>query len=325
MKIITTICAFFVAITICNSQKAKNITLSNILTGHVQPVSCLAFYPDGKFLASGNKSQYLLEDRGEFEIIIWNISTTKSLAVLTGHKNAIKSIVFNKTGTRLVSSDSNGEIKIWDAINFKEIKSISGGEQISTICLTPDDRFIIGESSYAKKVDLWDIETGELISTININEQIGSMDISPDGSKIALSCNKKIQIWSLISSRQVLSIEETAENGLSIKYSPDGKTLAVGLGSGDIKFFDPETLNLKFTLQGHFKSVLSISFNKDSKYLISGSADQMVKVWNLQSKKELKSLINEHKGLVRVVKFNPVSNIFATTGNDKTIKIWKLQ
>ena len=51
----------------------------------------------------------------------------------------------------------------------------------------------------------------------------------------------------------------------------------------------------------------------------------MIKIWNLQTQKELKSLINEHKGTVQAVSFNPIANSFATTGQDELIKIWKIQ
>jgi len=317
---------FFCITTICIAQTTTSVILSKTLTGHSEPVNCLSYSPDGKLLASGSDIVGLNEpDSGKFEIIIWSIDDFKILGHLTGHKDAIQSISFNKTGTKLVSSDSKGEIKIWDVKNLNAIKSITGGNWVNTITLTPDDRYIIGEYTFEKKVSLWDFETGEMISTLNVNQQIGSMDISPDGSKIALSCYHKIQVWSLISNKQLLSIDDLFARGFAIKYSPDGKDLAVGMGEGEIKFFDPETLILKFILQGHFNAVLSVSFNKTGKYLVSGSSDQMIKIWSLQSKKEVKSLVNFHKGTVQSVAFNPISNIFATTGIDKTIKIWKIQ
>lgn len=324
-KLITAIFILFIVPTICEGQTSKNVLLLKTLTGHTEPVSCLTFSNDGKLLASGSEAESLNSDSGKFEIIIWSTISNKALGNLKGHKDAIQSISFNKTGTKLVSSDSKGEIIVWDVSNFKEIKSITGSDWISTVCLTPDDRYIIGEYSYAKKVDLWDFETGELISTLNIGQQIGSMDVSPDGSKIALSCYHSVQIWSLISNKKLSSVDDNSFRGFAIKYSPDGKILAVGSGEGEIKLFDPESLKSKYTLIGHFKPVLSVDFNKENKYLVSGSSDQMIKVWNLQSKKEIKSLDNVHKGMVLAVAFNPTSNSFATSGVDKTIKLWKIQ
>lgn len=326
MKPIKYILAIIVCITTigCNGQ-TPTVTLLKTLTGHTEPINCLSYSPDGKFLASGSAAESILSDSGKFEIIIWNVSDGKLLTHLTGHQSPIQSISFNKSGKQLVSADTKGEIRIWSLDSMKQMKFIDGLEWISTVCFTPDSKFILGEYSYDKKVNIWDTETGELVATLPVNLQIGSMDISPDGSKIALSCYHKIQIWSLISKKELISIDDNSVNGFGIKYSNDGKKLAVGLGSGEIKLFDPETLKLLTTLQGHFKPVLSVSFSKDNKYLVSGSSDQMIKVWNLQTQKELKSLINEHKGTVQAVSFNPTTNSFATTGQDKLIKIWKIQ
>lgn len=326
MKYIKQIIAIiFCATTLgCNGQ-TPIVTLSKTLTGHTEPINCLSYSSDGKYLASGSAAESILSDSGKFEIIIWNISDGKLLTHLTGHQSPIQSISFNNSGKQLVSSDTKGEIRIWSLDSMKQMKFIDGLEWISTVCFTPDSKFILGEYSYDKKVNIWDTETGELVSTLPVNIQIGSMDISPDGSKIALSCYHKIQIWSLISQKELVSIDDNSVNGFGIKYSSDGKKLAVGLGNGDVKIFDPETLKLLNTFQGHFKPVLSVSFSKDNKYLVSGSSDQMIKVWNLQTQKEIKSLVNEHKGKVQAVSFNPTANSFSTTGQDKLIKIWKIQ
>ena len=315
---------FCVTTLVCNGQ-TPSVTLSKTLTGHTEPINCLSYSPDGKFLASGSAADRILSDSGKFEIIIWNVSEGKLISHLTGHQSPIRSISFDRSGKNLVSADTKGEVRIWSLDSMKQIKFIDGLEWISTVCFTPDSKFILGEYSYDKKVNIWDSETGELVATLPVNIQIGSLDISPDGSKIALSCYHKIQIWSLISKKELISIDDNSVNGFGIKYSNDGRKLAIGLGSGEIKLFDPETLKLLTTLQGHFKPVLSVSFSKDNKYLVSGSSDQMIKVWNLQTQKELKSLINEHKGTVQAVSFNPTTNSFATIGRDKLIKIWKIQ
>jgi WD40 repeat protein len=323
IKYIITI-SFFVIILDCNAQ-TPTFSLSKTLSGHTEPINCLSYSPDGKYLASGSAAESILSDSGKFEIIIWNGSDGKLLTHLTGHQSAILSIAFDRSGKKLVSADTKGEIIIWSMETMKQIRLIDGIEWVSTVCFTPDSKFILGEYSFDKKVNIWDSETGELVATIPVNIQIGSMDISPDGTKIALSCYHKIQIWSLISKKELFSIDDNSVNGFGIKYSNDGKKLAVGLGNGDIKIFDSETLNQLNTFKGHFKPVLSVSFSKDSKYLVSGSADQMIKVWSFQIKKEIKSLINEHKGTVESVSFNPTNNSFATTGQDKQIKIWKIQ
>jgi WD40 repeat protein len=315
---------------ICVSQTntkthTPSVILSKTLTGQTNPISAIAYSPDGKYIASGSRSINVFSPSGDYEIIIWNNSVGEIFSHLKGHKSPITSLSYDKRGKRIVSSDQDGEILIWNTDSMKVTKRIKGGDLIRTICFTPDGKFIIGEYSYAKLVGIWDSETGNIVATFPIDIQIGSMDISPDGTKIALACYKKIQIWSLISRKLIISIDEDSSNGFGIKYSKDGENLAVGLGNGEIKLFESINLKLKYTFQGHFKPVLSISFSKDNKLIVSGSSDQMIKLWDLNSKKEIKSLLNEHKGTVNAVDFSPVSNTFATAGDDKKIHIWKIK
>ena len=155
-------------------------------------------------------------------------------------------------------------------------------------------------------------------------EQHGSMDISSDGNKIYISSYNKIQVWSLISRELIAAVDNHDSSDFALKCSRDGKYLAVGLQNGDIKIYDAETLIPRFTLKGHFKPVICHSFSKNGQYLISGSTDQMVKLWKITSRTEIKSLINIHKGRIKSIVFNPISNSFATTGDDDTIKIWNI-
>lgn len=195
---------------------------------------------------------------------------------------------------------------------------------MGTISISPNNKYILGTFEIASEVCAWDLKTGILVTTLKVGKDLGSLDISPDGKEIALSYYKKLQIWNLKTSKVLLSVDNQEEFGFQMAYSHDGKKLAVGLGSGDINIYDPKTLKVVAILKGHFKPVLSVSFNKTDNYLLSGSSDQMAKVWNIKTNKILKSLVNIHRGTVSAVRFNPVSNTFATTGDDGTVQMWKL-
>jgi len=77
----------------------------------------------------------------------------------------------------------------------------------------------------------------------------------------------------------------------------------------DIKLFSLETFKeihcferahkrniISFSYLFHAVAVLSVTFSLDSKYIISGSDDRSVKVFDLQSKKERRHYQNLHAG-----------------------------
>jgi U3 small nucleolar RNA-associated protein 12 len=71
------------------------------------------------------------------------------------------------------------------------------------------------------------------------------------------------------------------EDVLVVRYTPDQKLVAVALLDRTIKVFFANTLKHHLTLYGHALPALSISISRDSKLLLSTSADRTCKIWGL--------------------------------------------
>ncbi|MEH1884926.1 WD40 repeat domain-containing protein, partial [Nostoc sp.] len=71
-------------------------------------------------------------------------------------------------------------------------------------------------------------------------------------------------------------------------------------------------------------SVSSVSFSPDGKTLASGSDDKTIKLWNLETGKEIRTLTGHSKS-VSSVSFSPDGKTLASGSADKTIKLWNLE
>ena len=121
----------------------------------------------------------------------------------------------------------------------------------------------------------------------------------------------------------VTPVKRLGEGSLSdLKYSPNGEYIAVGTSIG-IEILDGRTLDrLKFfgdELNNYLAA--SISFSPDGRYLASGSRDKTVKLWDVSSGREIKTLTG-HSDDVRSVSFSPDGSYLASGSSDKTIKLW---
>ncbi len=74
-------------------------------------------------------------------------------------------------------------------------------------------------------------------------------------------------------------------------------------------------------MQGHSESVLSVAFSPDSKYLAFSNFDNTIKLWSVESQKELTTL-QGHGRSVWSVAFSPDGKILASASADNTIKLW---
>jgi general transcriptional corepressor TUP1 len=67
----------------------------------------------------------------------------------------------------------------------------------------------------------------------------------------------------------------------SVTVSPDGCLAAVCYSDNIVRLWDLQTRPLVERLVGHVARVSSVAFTPDGKGLVSGSADGMLKHWNL--------------------------------------------
>ena len=78
------------------------------------------------------------------------------------------------------------------------------------------------------------------------------------------------------------------------------------------------------TLTGHFSSINALNFSPDGKFLASGSADQKIKIWDIQ-KNKLQQTLCGHRSLVSDLVFSPNGEILISSSWDHKIKIWHIE
>ncbi len=76
--------------------------------------------------------------------------------------------------------------------------------------------------------------------------------------------------------------------------------------------------------KGHSSDVNSVAFSPDGTTLGSASDDKTIKLWNLVSGEEIRT-IEGHSNWIWTVAFSPDSKSLASGSADKTIKLWNLE
>lgn len=128
---------------------------------------------------------------------------------------------------------------------------------------------------------------------------------------------------------------------LAVKYSPDGRLLAVSLLDSTVKVFYADTLKFFLSLYGHkvrsltfphpwwFTDgllsiqlpVLALDISSDSKLIVTCSADKNVKIWGLDFGDCHRSLFAHDESVMQVA-FERGTHYFWSVGKDKLLKYW---
>lgn len=108
---------------------------------------------------------------------------------------------------------------------------------------------------------------------------------------------------------------------IRVLFSPDGRWLAVGDTSCQIKLWEVNTMKEFATLLGHTGWVRDVSFSADSQLLASASSDRTVRIWDIATQTCLK-VMEGHSDWVWRVQFASRKSLVVSFGVDRKCQVW---
>lgn len=188
-----------------------------------------------------------------------------------------------------------------DGESGKMIKKV---KNTATMLHTSTPNVIIIDSASSKK-QLYDINKGVIGDFPVDKEAIFSFVYLVSNSKKYAMGNlygtplpnpdlDQIQVaaWETSTGKRVFSEWVDGGSFLAYEISPDESMFAMAENSGDILIYNFKSGEKMMTLKGHTNSAMELAFSDDGNRLISSSYDGSRKVWNLQTEKEMVSLVS---------------------------------
>jgi WD40 repeat protein len=237
----------------------------------------------------------------------------------------ITSVTFSPDGLALASSDTNGEIQIWDAVNGQQLFICQGHNSwVWNVAFAPKAP-ILASCGQDHTVKLWNTNNGECFRTLNGHTNIvTAIAFSPDGQLLASSStDRTVKIWNLVTGDSIQTLEGHNACVWSVDFHPNGHLLATAAEDNTIKLWNLETGSCVQTLKGHQYWVKAITFSPNGKILASGSFDSTVKIWDWQTGECLKTLLG-HNSVVTSLAFSPQGDRLVTGSYDQSVKIWDI-
>ncbi|MDF5711913.1 MAG: NB-ARC domain-containing protein [Nostoc sp. S4] len=252
--------------------------------------------------------------------------TTFRDCVFAATFGGITSVVFSPDGRCLATSDTNGEIYVWDVSNSKQLFSCQEHNSwVWNLAFSPVHP-VLASCGQDHTIRLWDTNTGECLNTLHGHTSIVSaIAFSPNGKLLVSgSYDRTVKVWHLATAECVQTLEGHHACVWSVAFHPRQQILATAGEDNTIKLWDLETGCCMHTLEGHQYWVKALAFSAEGQILASGSFDQTVKLWNLDTKVCLMTL-QGHTGVVTSVAFNPKGEQLVSGSYDQTVKIWDIK
>ncbi|HEY7495162.1 MAG TPA: adenylate/guanylate cyclase domain-containing protein, partial [Candidatus Tectomicrobia bacterium] len=316
--------------------------LRHTLRRHEGMINGITWAPDGQTLASGSR---------DGTIRLWDTRTGTSLHTLRGHTGPVLDIGWAPDGQTLASGSRDGTIRLWDARTGAELRMLTGHtEAILSVAWSADGR-TLATGCADGTLRLWDARTKVVLRTLQGNTRFALNVLwAPDGrSLVSVLGDGTVRFWDATFRHRGLArlgsrvpgLAPGAEAGagahtlaghteptLSVAWSANGHTLALGALSGTIGLWNPATGRLTHVLKGHTSAVKCVAFSPDGHLLASKAIDHTVRLWCVETW-EVMAVLHETTTADRIwsasLAFHPQSPVLATLGEeDRVVHVWDL-
>jgi WD40 repeat protein len=111
--------------------------------------------------------------------------------------------------------------------------------------------------------------------------------------------------------------------------SPQNLRIGVGSGTagsaGEVRIYhnqkNPESSPAKHVLAGHGDIIHDVAFSPDGNLLATCSYDRLIKLWDVETGKEIRTL-QDHSDAIYGVSFSPDGKLLASGAADRAVKVW---
>ncbi len=306
-----------------------------VLEGHAGLVRHVSVTPDGRHAVSTSDDATLR---------VWDLEEGTCLRVFARSSFGVLSVCVAPDGRRAVSGGLEGTVRVWDLETgtcqpVLEVHSSS----VTSVSVAPDGRRAIS-ADFEGTVRVWDLETRAHLRVLKGHSRsVSGVTVTPDSWRaVSASDDGTLRVWDLETGACLRVLEGHTDGVCSVSVAPDSRR-AVSAGADlTLRVWDLETGACLRVLEGHKRfqeqnilwdgsilpaidgAVNTVSLTPDGSRAVSGSDDETLRVWDLETGTCL-LVLEGHTGRVLSVSVTPDSRYAVSASDDKTLRVWDLE
>jgi WD40 repeat protein len=241
-------------------------------------------------------------------------------------------LAFSPDRKLLAGAAFDDTLRIWGVETGKELGLVKDIEKLVAVDFPSPDCIVTRGAG--KPPAFWDVSKIRVPVLQKQQPDLGKRcdlhAFSTDGKRLATvtfeaggrSARGTVKIWGAPEWNEIRELERTKGQPMTLAFSKDGKTLALGSAFGPddpIQLWDVETGKTIATFADQVPHTLA--FSPDGKYLAGGDYGGGLLLWDLTKKEKVMSMAAHTKAIVGLL-FTPDGRHLISGSYDSTVQVW---
>jgi cytochrome c len=239
-----------------------------VLRFHDGAVNAVVFLRDGRIATSGEDAR----------IAIWRPGEPQPATVLTGHEAPVVALAVSPDGTTLASASWDHTARLWPLAGGAPRVIAGHVQNVNGVAFTPDGRALV-TAGYDATLRITPLggEGTPVIATLPT--ALNAVVVAPDGEIATAGADGKVHLLSAAGELKA-EIEAGQTPVIALAISGDGRLIAAAGIRGSVAIIERATRKLDRTLVGPGLPVWSAGFFPDSRTLLTGGTDRIIRRWD---------------------------------------------
>ncbi|TKB81385.1 MAG: TIR domain-containing protein [Nitrospira sp.] len=248
---------------------------------------------------------------------------------LWGGLRAINDVAFSPDGKLLMAAGPDGELMNWTVSepSTPGVRLPGHTGAVNHVTFAREAR-LAASAGADNNVLIWDFaQDAPTRKVMSIKEpNLMRAVLSPDGRRLAtLHHGKTITVVDVDSKRAIASktLTDFAEGPFyALAYSPNGRLLASGSGSGRVRIWSAMDLTSYGEVLDLGLFLNTVAFDPSGSILAIGMGSGAIHLWEISGGVKNVKLLQGHSGDVTSLAFSADGKVLASASSDYTIRLW---
>jgi cytochrome c len=237
-----------------------------VLRFHDDAVNAVALLKDGRAVTAG----------ADGRIAIWSGGKQQPDTVLQGHTAPIVALAVSPDGATLASAAWDNTVRLWPLAGG-EPRVLEGHTQnVNGVAFTADGKSVVS-ASYDLTLRIWPLDDG-VPTIVTLPAPLSAVAGAPD-EIVAAGANGVVYFLNYAGERKG-EVQVSPTPVISLAVSPDGALVAAAGIRGSVAVIERKERKLARTLVGPGLPVWSVVFLPDSRTMLTGGTDRVIRRWD---------------------------------------------